>query len=187
MATATGVQSKRTRPRRRGLTILASALLAALAAGFLFLAVSFPIVFRVARIEGHAMSPTLQDQDRIIVNKLAYSTKPPQRGDIVMMHYPREPSRLFVKRVIAQSGDRLQIRRGRVFLDDRPLDDSYVLPTSRDVANWGPGVVPDGYYFVMGDMRNNSSDSRHWGFVPAGYILGRVTLRWWPLADARGF
>jgi signal peptidase I len=175
------------RPRRRALTILASVLLAALAAGLLILAVSFPIVFRLARIQGQAMAPTLQDQDRIIINKLAYSAKPPQRGDIVMLRYPLDPSRLFVKRVIAQSGDRLQIRGGRVYLDDRPYDDSYVLPTSRDAANWGPGVVPDGYYFVMGDMRNNSSDSRHWGFVPAGYILGKVTLKWWPIADARAF
>jgi signal peptidase I len=176
------------RPRpRRSLAILAVTLLGFIAAGVVTVGMTFPFVFRVARVEGQAMSPTIRDQDRLLVNKLAYRTNRPQRDDIVMMHYPLNPSRLFVKRVIAQPGDRLHIRGGRVFLNGQPYDDSYVPPEVRGAADWGPEVVPDGHYFVMGDRRNNSSDSRHWGFVPAGYIVGRVTLRWWPVSDVRGF
>ena len=184
---AAGALSASTPLLRRRLAIVAVALLGVFGAGVLLAVISFPFVFRVVRIEGKAMSPTLRDQDRAVVNKLAYRGKPPQRGDIVMLRYPLEPSRLFVKRVIAQGGDRLEIRSGRVFVDDRPYDEPYVLPEHRSFENWGPQVVPDGYYFVMGDRRNNSSDSRHWGFVPTGYILGRVTFRWWPPADARRY
>jgi len=172
---------------RHPLAIVAVVVVGVFGAGVLLAVVSFPFVFRVVRIEGQAMSPTLRDQDRAVVNKLAYRGKPPHRGDIVMLRYPLEPSRLFVKRVIAQGGDQIEIRSGRVFVGDRPSDESYVLPEHRSAENWGPQVVPDGYYFVMGDRRNNSSDSRHWGFVPAGYILGKVTFRWWPAADARGY
>ena len=92
-----------------------------------------------------------------------------------------------MKRVIAQSGDRLHIRAGLVYLNGQPLDDSYVSPEFRGAGDWGPEVVPEGHYFVMGDRRNNSADSRHWGYVPANYIVGRVTLRWWPTSDARRF
>jgi signal peptidase I len=172
---------------RRRLTVLALALVAVLGVGVLAAVMAFPILFRVARVEGQAMAPTLRDQDRLLVYKIAYHATLPQRGDIVMMHYPVNPSKLFVKRVIAQSGDRLHIREGRVYLNDQPYDDSYVRPEFRGAGDWGPGVVPDGYYFVLGDRRNNSSDSRHWGFVPAKYIVGRVTLRWWPFADTQAF
>lgn len=122
-----------------------------------------------------------------MVNRMAYYAKRPRRGDIVMMHYPPKPERLFVKRVIAQPGDRLHIRQGRAHVNEQPEDDSYVRPEFRGAGEWGPELVPEGYYFVMGDRRNNSSDSRHWGYVPTGYIVGRVTLRWWPVADARLF
>ena len=170
-------------PQRKG-AMLGYALLGVLAIGLLTVVMAFPMVFRVARVEGQAMSPTLRDQDRLLINRMAYQTHQPQRGDIVMMHYPRDPSRLFIKRVIGMAGERLHIRAGRVYLNGQLYDDGYVLPEFRDVANWGPAVVPEGHYFVMGDRRNNSSDSRHWGFVPAGYIVGRVAFRWWPAADA---
>ena len=171
----------------RRLNVFALALAAVLGLAILASVMTFPFVYRVARIAGQAMSPTLQDQDRIIVNKLAYYSKRPERGDVVMMHYPLDLSRLFVMRVIAQPGDRLHIRRGRVYLNDQPYEDSYVAASFRSADDWGPEVVPDGHYFVMGDRRNNSSDSRHWGFVPARYIVGRVSFRWWPVEAARGF
>jgi signal peptidase I len=143
--------------------------------------------FQVARVEGMSMAPTLQDQDRLIVNKLAYRIGDPKVGDIVMLYYPLKPEKSFVKRIIAEEGDQVRIVDGRVFRNDVPLDDSFVPQDYRSHDDWGPQVIPEGYYFVMGDHRNNSSDSRHWGFVPKKYIIGKVQLRWWPMGHARVF
>jgi signal peptidase I len=143
--------------------------------------------FQVARVEGHSMAPTLEDQDRLIVNKFAYRIGEPQTSDIVMLYYPNDPNKSFVKRVIAEEGDQVRIVDGKVYRNDILLDDSFVPAEYRSHDDWGPQVIPEGYYFVMGDHRNNSSDSRHWGFVPKKYIIGRVQLRWWPLRHARMF
>jgi signal peptidase I len=143
--------------------------------------------FQVARVEGQSMAPTLEDQDRLIVNKLVYRISEPRRGDIVMLYYPLNPDKSFVKRVIAEEQDTVRIVDGRVYVNDIPLNDDYVPGEYRSHDDWGPQVIPEGYYFVMGDHRNNSSDSRHWGFVPKRYIIGKVQLRWWPVPAARGF
>jgi len=143
--------------------------------------------FQVARVEGQSMAPTLEDQDRLIVNKLVYRIGEPRRGDIVMLYYPLNPEKSFVKRVIAEEGDTVRIVDGRVYVNDIPLKDDYVPSEFRSHDDWGPQVIPEGYYFVMGDHRNNSSDSRHWGMVPKRYIIGKVQLRWWPVPTARVF
>jgi signal peptidase I len=143
--------------------------------------------FQVARVDGMSMEPTLEDHDRLIVNKLVYELGEPRPGDIVMLYYPVNPEKMFVKRVIAREGDTVQIVDGRVYVNDRPLSDDYVPPAFRSHDDWGPQVVQQGYYFVMGDHRNNSSDSRHWGPVPKKYIVGKVKVRWWPIQDARFF
>jgi signal peptidase I len=143
--------------------------------------------FQVARVEGQSMAPTLEDQDRLIVNKLVYRISDPRRGDIVMLYYPLNPDKSFVKRVIAEEGDTVRIVDGRVYVNDIPLKDDYVATEYRSHDDWGPQVIPEGYYFVMGDHRNNSSDSRHWGMVPKKYIIGKVQLRWWPVPTARVF
>ena len=143
--------------------------------------------FQVARVEGQSMAHTLEDQDRLIVNKLVYRISEPRRGDIVMLYYPLNPDKSFVKRVIAEEGDSVRIVDGRVYVNDIPLQDDYVKPDYRSHDDWGPQVVQQGYYFVMGDHRNNSSDSRHWGPVPKKYIVGKVKVRWWPLQDAKIF
>jgi signal peptidase I len=143
--------------------------------------------FQVARVEGQSMAPTLADQDRLIVNKAAYKLGDPQVGDIVMLYYPNKPEKSFVKRVIAQEGDQVRIVAGKVYRNEVLMDDSFVPTEYRSHDDWGPEVIPEGYYFVMGDHRNNSSDSRHWGFVPKKYIIGKVQLRWWPVPEARVF
>ena len=166
------------------------------AAVYATLIVTFGV--QVARVEGQSMAPTLVDQDRLIVNKFTYrfcisippvhlGCRDPRPSDIVMLYYPVDPDKSFVKRVIAEAGDTVQISDGRVFVNDLPLSDEYVAPDYRSHENHGPEVVPEGYYFVMGDHRNNSSDSRHWGPVPKKYIIGRVQLRWWPFPRARVF
>src|SRR5262245_9987825 len=144
--------------------------------------------FQVARVEGQSMAPTLADQDRLIVNKAAYRFfEEPQIGDIVMLYYPLNPEKSFVKRVIAKEGDQVRIVDGRVYRNDVLINDDYVPSEFRSHDDWGPEVVPEGQYFVMGDHRNNSSDSRHWKWVPKKYIIGKVQLRWWPLPHARLF
>jgi signal peptidase I len=143
--------------------------------------------FQVARVDGLSMAPTLEDHDRLIVNKLVYELGEPRPGDIVMLYYPLNPDKMFVKRVIAKEGDSVRIVDGRVYVNDLPLRDDYVPPEFRSHDDYGPETVKQGYYFVMGDHRNNSSDSRHWGPVPKKYIVGKVKVRWWPLQDARIF
>lgn len=143
--------------------------------------------FQVARVEGRSMAPTLEDQDRLIVNKLVYRLGDPRRGDIVMLYYPLDPDKSFVKRVIAEENDTVRIVEGRVYVNDVPLHDDYVPENYRSHDDWGPQVIPEGYYFVLGDHRSNSSDSRHWGMVPKKYIIGKVQIRWWPVPAARVF
>jgi signal peptidase I len=143
--------------------------------------------FQVARVEGQSMVPTLEDQDRLIVNKLAYQLHDPEVGDIVMLYYPEDPSKSFVKRVIGKEDDTLRSVGGKVYRNDIPLDDSFIPQEYRSLDTWGPTVVRRGFYYVMGDHRSNSSDSRSWGEVPKKYIIGKVQIRWWPLNHAKVF
>jgi signal peptidase I len=142
---------------------------------------------QAARVEGRSMLPTLEDQDRLIVNKMAYLWDKPQVGDIVMVASPREPDQMLVKRVIAGPGDIVRSVDGRVYRNDVPVLDAFVPDEYRSYDTWGPRVVPEGFYFVLGDHRNDSLDSRMFGPVPEKYIRGRVQLRWWPLGHGRVF
>jgi signal peptidase I len=171
--------------QRAGAEVVES--LKTLASGAVYATLIITFLVQVARVEGISMAPTLHDRDRLIVNKLAYRLHDPQVGDIVMLLYPLDPDKSYVKRVIAKEGDQLQIRDGRVFRNDVALDDSFVPPDYRGHDDWGPEVVPEGSYFVLGDHRTHSSDSRHWRYVPKKYIIGKVQLRWWPMGQAKVF
>ena len=143
--------------------------------------------FQVARVDGHSMVPTLEDQNRLIVNKLAYLLHDPEVDDIVMLYYPQDPAKSFVKRIIGREDDTLSSVGGRVYRNESLLDEPYIPQEFRSQDTWGPLVVPRGFYFVMGDNRSNSSDSRTWGPVPKKYVLGKVQVRWWPLNHTRLF
>ena len=138
-------------------------------------------VYQLARIEGTAMAPTLVSQDRVLVNKWVYLVSSPKRGDVVMHRYPPDPSKTFVKRVIARGGDTLRIEDGRVYVNGEALrDEAYVPDEFRDHSDMSEHTITAGHYFVLGDHRNNSADSRIWGEVPEAYVMGRISVRWWP-------
>jgi signal peptidase I len=143
--------------------------------------------FQVARVEGRSMQPTLENEDRLIVNKFAYVIGDPQPGDIVMMFYPADPDKSFVKRIIAESGDTVKIEDGVVYVNGVALADDFVLPDYRSHDDHDSVLVREGFYYVLGDHRSNSADSREFGEVPKKYIVGKVQLRWWPLPSARVF
>lgn len=149
---------------------------AVLAALLIWIATSF----RLVRVTGDAMSPTYVRGDIVLVSAVPYRHADPRRGDVALMHYPLDPANLLLDRVVAIEGDTLRIVGGRVYLNERPFaDDAYVLGNNRGHVYWGPAVTPQGYLFVLGDNRNASSDSRHWGFVPRRYVWGRVIGRIW--------
>lgn len=120
------------------------------------------------------MAPTLNDQQRVFVNKLAYLQTSPALGDIVMMRYPEQPQKFFVKRIVAGPGDTIRSENGKVYVNDVAAADDFIPEDFRSADSWGPFVINRAQYFVMGDHRNNSSDSRIWGNVPEKYIIGRI-------------
>ena len=104
-----------------------------------------------------------------------------------MLYYPLKPELALVKRIIGAEGNRIRIVDGRVFRNEIRLDDEFVAEAYRSHEDWGPKIMPEGYYFVMGDHRNNSLDGRDWGFLPKKYIVGKVQVRWWPMGHAKVF
>ncbi|MDI6870195.1 MAG: signal peptidase I [Bacillota bacterium] len=132
-------------------------------------------------VEGYSMEPTLHHGERLLVDELTYRFRPPARGEIVVLRFPANPRMRFIKRVIGVPGDRIVIQGGRVILNGRPLEEGYIAEPARSDA--GPYVVPPDSYFVLGDNRNNSQDSRFptVGYVPRRLVVGRAILRYWPL------
>ncbi len=155
------------------------------------------------RVEGASMLPTLEEGEYLIVNKLVYlrfdprdivSLIPyvdivndadafpfhaPRRGEVVIFEFPNNPERDFVKRVIGLPGDTVEIQRGTVIVNSIPLNEPYI--TRRDTGTMGRITVPENGYFVLGDNRRGSNDSRNWGSVPIDNIIGRALVTFWPL------
>ncbi len=152
---------------------------------FISLAVSaFFIIFlyQPVKVEGTSMMPTLEDQERVFINKFVYRLEPIHRGDVVVFRYPRDPSKSYIKRVIAVAGDRVKIEGGLVYVNDRQISEDYVSQIYEDVRSYAPTVVPPHSYFVMGDHRNLSNDSRDFGPVNESYIYGKAVFGYWPFA-----
>src|SRR6476469_9325762 len=144
---------------------------------------AFIIVFlyQPVKVEGTSMMPSLDDQERIFVNKYVYRLEPIQRGDIVVFRYPRDPSKSFIKRVIGLAGDRIRIDSGEVFVNGDALEEDYVPAAYADQRSYSEIVVPPNSYFVLGDHRTMSNDSRDFGPVNIGYIYGKAVFGYWPM------
>jgi signal peptidase I len=143
-------------------------------------------IYQPVKVEGTSMMPTLTDQERIFINKFTYrfGFGSVARGDTVVFWYPQDTSKSYIKRVIGVPGDRIRVEGGLVYVNGTPLHESYVPPENRDSNSWRDGeeqIVPDGKYFVLGDHRNQSSDSRMWGYVPRENIYGKAVFVYWPL------
>jgi len=131
-------------------------------------------------VDGYSMRPTLDDGQYILVNKLSYRSNLPEYGDIVVFHFPVDPDQDFIKRVIGLPGDEVIISDGQVSLNQEVLNEPYIAATPQYVGQWS---VPDGQIFVLGDNRNNSSDSHSWGAVPMDNIIGKAITVYWPPPD----
>ena len=144
---------------------------------------AFIIIFlyQPVKVEGTSMMPSLDDQERIFVNKFVYRLESIQRGDIVVFRYPRDPSKSFIKRVIGLAGDRIRIEAGQVFVNGEPLQEDYVPHLYADERSYPESVVPEGSYFVLGDHRTMSNDSRDFGPVPSSFIYGKAVFGYWPM------
>jgi signal peptidase I len=151
---------------------------------FAFATAIFIVIFVVqpVKVEGTSMQPRLVDQERIFVNRFIYRFADIHRGDIVVFWYPRDTSKSFIKRVLAVPGDEVEIRYGSVFVNGEKVSEPYLKPEFRDHDSYRKVVVPDGKYFVLGDHRNSSNDSRNWGFVPRDLIYGKAIFRYWPMS-----
>jgi signal peptidase I len=151
---------------------------------FISLAISaFIIIFlyQPVKVEGTSMMPSLDDQERIFVNKYVYRLEPIQRGDIVVFRYPRDTSKSFIKRVIGLAGDHIRIESGEVFVNGEALEEDYVPAAYADQRSYPETVVPPNSYFVLGDHRTMSNDSRDFGVVNLGYIYGKAVFGYWPM------
>lgn len=138
-------------------------------------------LYQPVKVEGTSMAPLLSDQERIFINKFVYRFEPIERGDVVVFWYPLDRTKSFIKRVIALPGERVEIRHGVVYVDGQAVQEPYVPPQYEDLSDYGPIRVPPGNYFVMGDHRISSNDSRVFGPVPRRYIYGRAEFAYWPM------
>ena len=133
------------------------------------------------RVDGSSMEPSLHDGELVVVNRLAYRWSDLTRGDIIVFNFPFDPDRRFIKRLIGLPGDRIMVQDGRLYINNAPVEEPYIAapPLYRGTWTVGPDEV-----FVLGDNRNNSSDSQNWGMLPINEIIGKAVVVYWPVADA---
>lgn len=130
------------------------------------------------RVDGLSMEPTLYTGEFVIVNKLAYRLGEPERGDVIVFHYPRDPEKEYIKRVIGLAGDQVNIENGEVTVNGQELEEPYISESPWYRSAW---TVPEASLFVLGDNRNNSSDSHNWGPVPMENVIGKAVFVYWPI------
>jgi signal peptidase I len=140
-------------------------------------------LYQPVRVEGTSMLPRLEDRDRLFINKFVYHISSIERGDVVVFRYPRDPEKSYIKRVIALPGDTLRIDRGRVYVNGKLVREPYVPPEYRDTRSLPEATIPDDCYFMMGDHRSISSDSRDFGPVDRSLIYGKAVFVYWPARD----
>ncbi|HVB33644.1 MAG TPA: signal peptidase I [Patescibacteria group bacterium] len=138
-------------------------------------------LYQPVKVEGTSMAPGISNQERIFINKFVYHFEPIRRGDVVVFWYPLDPSKSFIKRVIGLPGDTVTIRSGHVYINGREIREPYILPRYLDDDSYPPVHVPAGEYYVMGDHRDSSDDSRVFGPVPRRYIYGKAVFAYWPV------
>jgi signal peptidase I len=142
-------------------------------------------IYQPVKVEGTSMMPTLTDQERIFINKFTYhlGLGSIDRGDMVVFWFPLEPTKSYIKRVIGLPGDTVHIDAGQVYVNGHLLNESYVPEDYRDRVSWEEHRIPPDEYFVLGDHRSSSSDSRTWGFVKREAIYGKAVFVYWPLKN----
>jgi len=141
-------------------------------------------LYQPVRVEGISMLPRLEDSDRLFINKFVYRISSIERGDVVVFHYPRDPEKSYIKRVIALPGDQIRIDQGTVFVNGDRVDEPYVPEEFRDYKSFKETTLAPGYYFVLGDHRCVASDSRDFGPVERKLIYGKAVFIYWPSKDA---
>jgi signal peptidase I len=141
----------------------------------LFLAIN--AVSARIRVDGSSMVPTLTDGQFVMVNRLIYRYSDPDHGDVVVFHYPRDPDQEYIKRIIGLPGDTVTITNGHVYINGQEIDEPYIAASTRTSGEW---QVPGDHIFVLGDNRNNSQDSRNFGFVSMENVIGKAIFIYWP-------
>jgi len=138
-------------------------------------------LYQPVKVEGTSMNPLLSDQERIFINKFVYRFEPIERGDVVVFWYPLDRSKSFIKRVVGLPGETIEIRAGHVYANGKELPDQFVPSIYLDDSTYMPRRIPDDEYFVMGDHRDSSNDSRVFGPVARPYIYGKAVFAYWPV------
>jgi len=136
------------------------------------------LILQISYIPTGSMIPTLNEREAVLVLRIPYYFREPKRGEIIVFKYPEDPTKEYVKRLIGLPGDKVEIKNGVVYINDKPLEEPYVKNKSSD--NYGPVTVPHDSYFVLGDNRPVSVDSRYWGFVPKKNLVGKAVFLLWP-------